>query len=162
MRLRLTLLAALAAFALATGAATLPQPEHLVTDTAGVLTETEIDALAAKCAALEKAKLAQLVIYIAPRLPEGAVMEDLTLASVNAWGVGDAERNDGLAIFAFMAERKLRIEVGLGLEDVVTNEDAARIIREKIAPAFRKAEYAEGLHAAVDELARLVKASRNR
>lgn len=144
--------------ALASHAATLPKPERLVTDTAGVLTESEIQLLEEKAAALEKAKLAQLVIYVVPELPEGAVMETLTLDSMNEWGVGRKDVNDGLAIFAFMKDRKLRIEVGLGLEQVITNESAARVIQEQLVPAFRAEKYGEGLSAAVDELTRLLEA----
>ncbi|HJQ38130.1 MAG TPA: erythromycin esterase family protein [Thermoanaerobaculia bacterium] len=156
MRTRLLLSLTMLFAALASHAATLPKPERPVTDKAGILSGNELALLEEKAAALEKAKLAQLVIYLVPELPEGAVLETLTLDSVNEWGVGRKDVNDGLAIFAFLKDRRLRIEVGLGLEQVITDEIAARVIQEQLAPAFRAEKYGEGLSAAVDELTRVL------
>ena len=132
--------------------ALLPKPERLVSDTAAVLLPDEVDQLEARLERLRASGLAEAIIYLAPSLPEGAVMEDLTLQSANAWGIGDAATNNGLAIFAFMKDRKLRIEVGLGLESRISDAAAAAIIKEQIAPSFRETKYAEGLNAAIDRI----------
>lgn len=84
------------------------------------------------------------------------MLEDLTLRSVNAWGIGRKGLDDGVALFVFMKDRKLRIEVGLGLESNITNEAAKAIIDERIAPAFRQKQYAKGLHDAIDHVRTLL------
>lgn len=138
----------------------LPQPTRVVTDDAGVLSVEEVQTLEAKLQELRTARLAEAIIYIAPSLPPGAVMEEVTLCAVNAWGVGRRGINDGLAIFVFVTDRKIRIEVGFGLEAVITDAAAKAIIDDQIAPAFRAHKYGEGLVAAVDELHDLLKRPR--
>lgn len=144
------------------GAPVLPRPKRVVTDAAGWLSAADVTRLEAELVGLQKQGLAQIVIYIAPSLPAGANLEELTLRTANSWGVGRAGADDGLVIFVFAAERKVRIEVGLGLEKAISNEAAARVIRENIAPAFRRRAYGEGLHSAVQELARLIRSHSGR
>jgi uncharacterized protein len=133
-----------------------PKPDRVVTDVAGILSAEEIAALEADILDVRRRGLAEMVVYIAPSLPAGEVLEDFTLRTANAWSVGRADADDGLVIFIFMAERAVRIELGVGLESAISNEAAARVIAEKIAPPFQRAAYAEGLHGAVEELARLL------
>jgi uncharacterized membrane protein YgcG len=109
-------------------------------------------------AAVERGGLAQMIIYIVPALPVGGVLEELTLRSSRVWGVGRAGVDDGLVIFVFVADRKVRIELGYGLERAISNEAAGRVIAEQIAPSFRRGAYAEGLRNAVQELSRLLSA----
>jgi uncharacterized protein len=134
----------------------LPAPEERVTDGAGVLSAEEISDLDRQLEEVERRGLAQMLIYITPSLPRGEVLEDLTLRNAKAWGIGRANIDDGLVIFVFFTDRKVRIELGLGLERVISNEEASRVITEFIAPAFGRAEYGEGLRGAVRELTRLL------
>lgn len=137
---------------------TLPKPKTIVTDGAGILTKEEVASLTADLQGLRTRGLAQALIYIVPALPPGEVMEDVTLRSANSWGVGDRMRDDGVVIFVFMANRKVRIELGLGLETKITDANASRVIRETIVPAFKREAYAAGLHDAIVEIARLLSA----
>lgn len=143
--------------AAANAPALLPKPVRVVSDFAGVLTPTEVAALEKQLQELQDASLAEGIVYIAPSLPEGASMEELTLRSVNAWGVGNAATNNGIAIFAFIADRRIRIELGLGLESKISNADAQSIIDRQIAPAFRAGDYARGLSDAIREVGRLLR-----
>lgn len=136
----------------------LPRPARWVSDTAGVLGAEETARLEARLQRLRDSGVAEALIYIAPSLPEHAVMEELTLRSVNAWGVGNAAANNGIALFAFIRDRKLRIEVGRGLEARISNAAAQAIIDEHIAPAFRAGKHADGLTAAIDRIERLIRA----
>ena len=65
--------------------------------------------------------------------------------------------NDGLVIFVFVADRKMRIELGRGLEDAISNANAKSIIDEQLRPAFRQAKYAEGLTQAIREIRELLR-----
>jgi uncharacterized protein len=136
--------------------AILAKPDRLVTDTAGILSAEEVSSLEETLVGVETRELAQVLVYIVPSLPADEKLEELTLRSVNAWGVGRAGVDDGLVIFVFVADRKVRIELGLGLESAISDEAAGRVIAEIIAPAFRREAYAEGLRGAVQELVRLL------
>jgi uncharacterized protein len=144
----------------ASGPVLLPKPVRFVSDFAKVLTSTEVDALEKKLQALRDASLAEGVIYITTSLPEGASMEDLTLRSVNSWGIGQAATNNGFAIFLFMADRKVRIELGKGLETKISDSAAKAIIDQQIVPAFRAGQYARGLSDAISQIDRLLQADR--
>ena len=134
----------------------LPRPDRLVTDTAGILSAADVATLEHDLVTAEKQGLAQILIYIAPTLPPGEILEDLTLRSANAWGVGRAGVDDGLVVFVFFQDRKMRIEIGRGLENAISDEAASRIISETIAPLFRRGAYREGLQSGVQELSRLL------
>ena len=103
-----------------------------------------------------RAGLAQAVIDIESALPPGEVLEKLTLRSANAWGIGRKGVNDGLVIFVFMQDRKLRIEIGRGLESAISNAAAKTIVDEQLTPAFRQRKYADGLAKAIRELRELL------
>jgi TonB family protein len=135
----------------------LPKPTRWVFDTASVLGAEESARLEARLQRLRASGTAEALIYIAPSLPEQTVLEDLTLRSVNAWGVGDAATDNGIALFAFIRDRKLRIEVGRGLEARISDAAAKSIIDEQIAPAFRAGNYAAGLTAAIDRIELLIR-----
>ncbi|HEX2833838.1 MAG TPA: TPM domain-containing protein [Thermoanaerobaculia bacterium] len=139
-------------------ATTLPKPKNIVTDGAGILTNEEVASLTSDLQALRTRGLGQVLIYIVPALPPGETMEEVTLRSANAWGVGDRMRDDGVVIFVFMSDRKIRIELGLGVEKKIDDATAARIIQEKMVPAFKRSAYAAGLHDAVVEIGRRLSA----
>ena len=142
--------------ALQPAAPVLPKPEHAVTDRAGILSAGEIERLTKDLDELDRAGLARAVIYIDSALPPAEVLERLTLRSVNSWGLGRSGVNDGLAIFVFVADRKIRIELGRGLEDAISDADARSIIDEQMSPAFRRGDYADGLMRAIREIRRLL------
>lgn len=136
----------------------LPTPTRLVSDTAGVLNPEEVERLEARLQRLRDSGAAEAIIYIVPSLPEETVLEELTFHSVEAWGIGDAATDNGIALFAFIKDRKVRIEVGLGLEARISDAAASAIIQQRIAPAFRAGKYAEGLTAAIEQIELLLRA----
>jgi len=90
---------------------------------------------------------AQVVVALFPSL-EGESLEDFSIRLAERWRVGRKDLDDGAIVLAFIQDRKLRIEVGYGLEGAIPDIEAARIIREAIAPRFREGRYAAGLEAA--------------
>jgi uncharacterized protein len=92
-----------------------------------------------------------MVIAIFPSL-EGDSLEDVSIRLADRWKVGHKGVDNGVILLAFLKERKLRIEVGYGLEPVITDAVASAIIRDVIAPRFREGRYAAGLDAAVGEV----------
>ena len=128
-----------------------PPPTTYVTDKASILSESDAHALNEKLAAFEQRSGAQFIIYIFPTLDSEA-LEDFTVRCAEKWKVGNKKYDNGLILFVFVKERKLRIEVGYGLEPTVTDAFSSRVIREDIAPHFRTGDYAGGLNAAADAL----------
>jgi len=89
-----------------------------------------------------------MVIAIFPSL-EGESLEDYSVRLAQQWRIGQKGLDNGLILLVFLQERKVRVEVGYGLEPTITDVVAAQIIRERIAPRFREGKYGAGLEAAV-------------
>jgi uncharacterized protein len=90
----------------------------------------------------------QMVIALFPSL-EGESLEDYSIRLAQRWRIGQKGLDNGLILLVFRDERKVRVEVGYGLEPTITDIVASQIIRERIAPRFREGRYAAGLEAAV-------------
>ena len=128
-----------------------PPPTQWVTDRAGILGGTGADLLNAKLRDFEQASGAQFIIYTFPSL-EGESVEDFTIRCVERWKVGQKKYDNGLVLFVFVQEKKVRVEVGYGLEGTITDAFSSRVIREQIAPRFQQNDYAGGLNAAADAI----------
>ncbi len=127
----------------------------LVVDGAAILSPEFEQRLTARLAALEQETKVQLVVATTSDL-EGRDIAAYALDLANGWGLGDKDRDDGLLLLVAPTERKVRIEVGRGLEASVRDEDAAAIIREDILPHFRDGQFEAGITDGVEGLAREV------
>jgi len=83
---------------------------------------------------------------------EGESLEDFSIRLAERWRVGQRGLDNGVILLVFLDERRTRLEVGYGLEPVLPDAVASRIISEVIAPRFREGRYAAGLEAAVNEV----------
>lgn len=147
------LVAAVVAF-LATTAFALdvpPAPTRWFTDAANVVDSGQASALNDKLAAFEQRSGAQFIIYVFPSL-QGEALEDFTIRCAEKWKVGNKKYDNGLILFVFVQERKLRIEVGYGLEPTITDAFSSDVIRNDIAPHFKQGDYAGGLNAGADAI----------
>jgi len=132
-----------------------PPPTQWMTDKAGILSGTDESALNEKLRSFETRSGAQFLIYIFPSL-ENESLEDFTIRAAEKWKAGQAKYDNGLILFVFVAEKKLRFEVGYGLEGTMTDAMSSRILREVITPAFQRGDYAGGLTAAADAVINLI------
>jgi uncharacterized membrane protein YgcG len=82
----------------------------------------------------------------------GHEIEDYGYRLFRAWGLGDKQRNDGALLIIAPTEHKVRIEVGYGLEGILTDALSAIIIQREIVPRFKAGDYAGGINAATDQL----------
>jgi uncharacterized protein len=128
-----------------------PPPTQWMTDSAGLLGGTEADLLNAKLREFEQSSGAQFFIYTFPSL-EGQPVEDFTIRCVERWKIGQKKYDNGLVLFVFAKEKVVRVEVGYGLEGIVTDAISSRAIREYLAPHFQRGDSAAGLNAAADFL----------
>ncbi|HEX6179206.1 MAG TPA: TPM domain-containing protein [Thermoanaerobaculia bacterium] len=151
--MRFSALAAVFLFVAATALAldVPPPPTQWFTDKAGLVSSSDAAALNQKLAAFEQQSGAQFIIYIFPSL-EGEAIEDFTIRSVERWKVGQAKYDNGLVLFVFVKEQKIRIETGYGLEGTITDAFASRVIRDVIAPRFSQSDWAGGLNAGADAI----------
>lgn len=133
----------------------IPKLTARVTDLTGTLSQQDQAALENHLAQLEQQKGSQIAILLVPTTQPETV-EQYALRVAEAWKLGRGKVDDGVLILLAKNDRKMRIEVGYGLEGAIPDVVAKRIIAEVMAPAFRKGDFAGGLAAAVDTLARLV------
>lgn len=123
-------------------------PTARVNDYAGVLTAAERARLEALLTEREQATGAQMVIAIFTSL-EGESLEDYSIRLAQQWRVGQKSLDNGVILLVFLQDRKMRMEVGYGLEPAIPDAVAGRIIRDTMAPRFREQRYAQGLEEAV-------------
>jgi uncharacterized protein len=151
---RLLILLALAGAWLVAPLAAQPQFPELtgrVVDNADILTPEAEATLTAKLEALETQTQRQLVVATVPDL-QGYDISDYGYQLGRAWGLGDAERNDGALLLVAPNDRKVRIEVGYGLEGYLTDALSALIIQNAILPRFRENDYPGGIMAGTDAI----------
>lgn len=127
------------------------RPSADVNDFAGILTPPERESLEQRCRELREKTGAQLSVVILDSL-RGGEINDFTVKLFERWGVGQAGKDNGVMLLVALQERKARIEVGYGLEPILTDALAGRILDQQLFPAFRQQQYAAGLRAAVDHL----------
>ncbi len=143
--------------ALADGSPVPPKPDRYVTDLAGVIGSGRADALNEKLAAFERETSAQVLVYVAPKVPEGTTLEELGAAAIRAWGVGQKGKSNGLVFFVFPEDRKMRIATGYGLEGAVPDATTKRIQSDVVKPLFLKGDFAGGIEAGVEALLQAIR-----
>jgi uncharacterized protein len=128
-----------------------PKLSGRVVDSAELLSPAEEAALTQKLAALEKASSRQLVVATVPNL-QGYPIEDYGYQLGRKWGIGQTEANNGTILLVAPNERKVRIEVGYGLEPIVTDALSQQIIDKDILPAFKAGNFPQGINAGADAI----------
>jgi uncharacterized protein len=128
-----------------------PIADRRVHDSASVLSPQLESQLEEQLKAYERSTGHQLAILIVPSL-EGEAIEDYTIRVVESWQLGKKGKDDGVLLFIAVADRKIRIEVGYGLEGERTDALTGRIIRDVMAPAFRQGDLGFGIARAISAI----------
>jgi uncharacterized protein len=124
-----------------------------------LLSPAERARLETRLADAERATGVQMVIALFRSL-EGENLEDYSIRLAERWRIGQRGLDRGAILLVFVNDRKVRLEVGYGLEPVVPDAVASRIVREVVAPRFREGRYADGLAAAVEAVLERVEPAR--
>ena len=133
----------------------IPALTQRVSDFTGTLDPAQRQTLETELAALEKSKGAQVGVLLIPTTqPEDIAQYGIRVGE--AWKLGRAGTDDGVILIVAKDDRRMRIEVGRGLEGAIPDAAAARIIREYVAPRFRASDYYGGVHDAVGALTKLI------
>ena len=151
MRFLTALFAFFCFIAPATAAPTFPALTGRVVDNANVLSDATKSDLTDKLAALEAKTSRQLVVVTIPSL-QGYDISDYGYQLGRAWGIGQAKLNNGALLIVAPTEHKVRIEVGYGLEPILTDAFSEIIIQNAMLPSFRKGDYNSGVEAGVTAL----------
>jgi uncharacterized protein len=122
-----------------------------VNDYAGLIPADRAQALEQRLARFEHDTGHQIVVLTIPSL-KGDSLEDFSIRVADAWKIGKKGFDNGAILLIARDDRKLRIEVGYGLEGVMPDAIASRIIREVITPRFRSGDFAGGIEAGVDAI----------
>ena len=129
----------------------LPALSSRVTDLTGTLDAVQRGRLEAQLAAIDRAGRAQIaVLLLATTQPE--TIEQFGIRLAEAWKIGHKGVDNGVIVIVAKNDRKMRIEVGYGLEGAIPDAIARRIIAERMAPAFKQGDFFGGLSAAIDAL----------
>jgi len=120
-----------------------PNPPKLVNDLANVLTIEQVDALERKLVAYDDSTSNQVVVVTMQSLGDYAI-DEVALGILRKWGVGTKEKDNGIVILAAIADRKMWIATGYGLEGAIPDITAQSIIDHDILPNFRGGNYYRG------------------
>lgn len=132
-----------------------PALSSRVTDLTGTLTAQQQAALESRLAAFEQQKGSQIAVLLVPTTqPE--TIEQYGIRVAEAWKLGRKGIDDGLIILMATQDRSVRIEVGYGLEGVIPDVVAKRVIEEIMIPHFREGDIPGGIEAGADRLMRLI------
>jgi uncharacterized protein len=115
-----------------------------VNDTAGVLTVSERQRLSSLLADYQREIHHQIAVLTIPNLSNESI-ETYSLRVASAWGLGYKGLDNGILVTLSMAEHRVRIELGKGMEHYISDPEAKAIIDEDMVPAFEKGSFAEGL-----------------
>ncbi len=131
-----------------------PQLMGPVNDYAQLLTRNELQELNSYLYALDQKSDLQIAVLTIPSL-EDENLEDYSIRVAEQWKIGQKGKDSGVIFVIAAQERKLRIEVGYGLEGLITDAQSNKIIRSVITPAFQQGEYGKGIRLGVKNIAGL-------
>jgi uncharacterized protein len=129
----------------------IPPSGQWVTDRADLLSAAEEDNLNRKLAAYADTTSTQIVIVTLPSL-DGQPIDEYAFALGQAWKVGQEDKDNGVVVLLSRDERDVFIATGKGIEGVIPDVIAGRIIRNVMVPRFREGDFYGGFNAAVDAL----------
>jgi len=129
-----------------------PRPTKYFNDYAGMVSAQTAARLERTLEDYEKQTSSQILVAIFPKLPENSALEDFTIRAADAWKPGQKGKDNGAILFIFRDDRKMRIEVGYGLEGPIPDSVAASIINNEITPRFRARDFDGGVSAGVTAL----------
>lgn len=133
-----------------------PSLTNPIVDNAGLVSEGVEANYNQQLIELSDSTGAQLAILTIPSL-EGEVLESYSMKVAETWKLGSAEKDNGVLLLIALEERSIRIEVGYGLEGILTDTKCGLIIRNVIAPEFRNGNYQAGIINAINNIVGLVK-----
>jgi uncharacterized protein len=130
-----------------------PKPKGWVSDFANVIPAETESRIAGIADSIEKATTAEIAVVTVPSLGSYGSIEEYSIDLATAWGIGKEGKDNGMLLILTLAERKVRIEVGYGLEGVFPDGLTGRIMDESMVPYFRNNDFGTGFQKAMEGIA---------
>lgn len=127
------------------------EPAGFVNDYAGILSAEQKQSLETKLSNFEKQSTNEIAVVTIKSL-EGDTIENVAVELFEQWGIGKKDKDNGVLILIALDEKKMRIEVGYGLEPVLTDAQSWWVIDKIMKPAFQQENYYQGVDGAVDKI----------
>ena len=134
----------------------LPEYQGFVNDYAGLLSPAVKTQLDAKLSQLEKETTAEVAVVTVKNL-EGDSIDEYAVRLFEKWKIGKKDKNNGVLFLVALDERKMRIEVGYGLEPLITDGRAGRIRDNDVIPRFKQDDYEGGITAGVESIEKYIR-----
>jgi uncharacterized protein len=146
------------AFYIAVGldAQTLPRPVGFVNDFARVMRQEDIQAIENLAAAVQQKAGAQIVVVTVLSFAPFGSLDEYSIALAENWGIGQRGEDTGVLLILAVSERRVRIEVGYGLEGAIPDSVAGRILDTAVLPAFQAGDFSRGLARGANSIAAII------
>jgi uncharacterized protein len=128
-----------------------PNPPKLVVDKANLLSRDQVNILEQKLDAFNDSTSNQITVVIIPTLNDVPI-EDYAVKLFREWGIGGSKHNNGVLLLIAKEDKKIRIEVGYGLEGAITDVQSNDIIANDLTPNFKNEDYYRGVDEATTSL----------
>lgn len=128
-----------------------PETSRYVNDLTGTLTNNEVNTLTNQIKALTQKSQAQLVVLVVETTGDETI-EKYATRVFDSWKPGNKDRDDGILLLVAWQDHTVRIEIGYGLEGVITDAQSGQIIRNSIIPAFKNGDLAGGLQKGISDI----------
>jgi len=137
-------------------ATAIPPLTGRVNDTADMLSSSQRSTLERMLSGLEETNSSQVVLLTVPDL-QGLTIEDYAIRVAESWKIGQKGLDNGVILVVALKERKIRIEVGYGLEPLVTDAKSDYIIRRLMIPRFQEGDYYQGIHDGLERITGIIR-----
>jgi uncharacterized protein len=134
-----------------------PKPAGYFNDYAGVVSREAASRFNEQLAQFERDTSDQVVVAVFPKMQSDSDIADYTQRVAQSWGVGQKDRRNGVALFVFIQDRKMFIQVGYGLEGALPDATAFDITERRIKPLFRSGNYEAGLATGIDLMCKAIR-----
>ena len=134
----------------------IPAPVGSVNDFADLVTAEDEEYIAEVIESVQRQTGVQMAVLTITSMEPYETIDEYSIAVADAWGVISAERIDGVLVTVTVSERKVRIEVGYGLEETIPDSVAGWVLDEYIIPGLSEGDYGTALRRGIDALAELV------
>jgi uncharacterized protein len=134
-----------------------PKPDRYFNDYAGVVSKEAAQRFNEQLEQFERETSDQIVVAVFPKMQSDSSIEDYAQRIGQAWGVGQEDKRNGVALLVFVTDRKISIQVGYGLEGALPDAIAYDIRQNQITPHFRDKDYEGGLNAGIDSIEKAIR-----
>jgi len=141
---------------LSLSAMNVPSLDGRVTDKARIFSSSQVRELENHLSALEAATSVQMAVLTIPSL-KGDDLEEFSIRTVDKWKLGQEGKDNGILLLLAVEDRKVRLEVGYGLESMLTDAKSGYIVREIMIPYFSKGDFAGGIMAGTSAVTGIVR-----